>query len=69
MLKRYPKQLHELMKAWGMAACDVSSRVEYTPEQRLPAAIAKTGNRIEDVKAIVIGHLHNDHAGCYHWAI
>jgi glyoxylase-like metal-dependent hydrolase (beta-lactamase superfamily II) len=37
--------------------------VQYTDEQRLPAAIAKTGNRIEEVKAIVIGHLHNDHAG------
>jgi len=46
-----------------MAACDVSRRVEYTADQTLPAAIAQTGNRIEDVKAIVIGHLHNDHAG------
>lgn len=37
--------------------------MEYTDDQRLPAAIAKTGNRIEDVKAVVLGHLHNDHAG------
>ena len=54
---------NRLIKAWGMAACDVSKRVEYTEKQRLPAAIAQTGNRIEDVKAIIIGHLHNDHAG------
>lgn len=25
--------------------------------------MAKTGNRIEEVKAIIISHLHNDHAG------
>lgn len=30
---------------------------------KLPAAIKATGNDIKDVKAIVIGHLHLDHAG------
>lgn len=53
----------ESTQAWGLAACDVSRRVEYTEQHRLPAAIAATGNRIEDVRAIIIGHLHNDHAG------
>jgi glyoxylase-like metal-dependent hydrolase (beta-lactamase superfamily II) len=30
---------------------------------RLPAAIAATGNDIKDVKAVIMGHLHLDHAG------
>ena len=38
-------------------------RVEYKDSQRLPAAIKATGNDIKDVKAIVFGHLHLDHAG------
>lgn len=29
----------------------------------LPLAIAKTGHDIKDVKHIVMGHLHLDHAG------
>ncbi|KAJ5232046.1 beta-lactamase-like protein [Penicillium chermesinum] len=32
-------------------------------ETGLPAAIKATGNDIKDVKAVVIGHLHLDHAG------
>lgn len=35
----------------------------YKPEHRLPDAIKATGNDIKDVKAIIIGHLHLDHAG------
>lgn len=42
---------------------DVFPRTVYNPEHRLPAAIKATGNEIKDVKAVVIGHLHIDHAG------
>lgn len=35
----------------------------YSESQKLPAAIKATGNDIKDVKAVVIGHLHLDHAG------
>ena len=30
---------------------------------KLPNAIKATGNNIRDVKAIIMGHLHLDHAG------
>lgn len=41
----------------------VFPRTIYTEEMKLPAAIKATGHDIKDVKAIVIGHLHLDHAG------
>lgn len=31
--------------------------------QELPAAIKKTGHDIKDVKHVIMGHLHLDHAG------
>ncbi len=48
---------------WGAPLTDVFPRVGYSEAQKLPAAIAATGNDIKDVKAVVIGHLHLDHAG------
>ncbi|GAM91167.1 hypothetical protein ANO11243_092140 [Dothideomycetidae sp. 11243] len=48
---------------WGPAAADVFARIEYKPEHELDAAIAATGHKVEDVKKIIIGHLHLDHAG------
>lgn len=39
------------------------TRVKYEEKHELRNAIAATGNKIEDVKKIVIGHLHLDHAG------
>ena len=42
---------------------DVFPRTEYSEAQTLPAAIKATGNDIKDVKAVIIGHLHLDHAG------
>lgn len=47
----------------GPVAHDIFPRVIYEPENRLEAAITATGNRIEDVKKVIIGHLHADHAG------
>ncbi|EHY56045.1 hypothetical protein HRR83_006576 [Exophiala dermatitidis] len=48
---------------WGPAIADVFSRVEYKPEHELKAAVEATGHKLEDIKKIIIGHLHLDHAG------
>ncbi|KAH7350792.1 beta-lactamase-like protein [Rhexocercosporidium sp. MPI-PUGE-AT-0058] len=48
---------------WGAPLNDIFARINYSEDQELPAAIAATGNDIKDVKAIVMGHLHLDHAG------
>ncbi len=50
-------------EVWGPALSDVFARVRYDPKHELRAAIEATGNKIEDVKKIIIGHLHLDHAG------
>ena len=47
----------------GPQVQDVFSRVEYTKDMNLDAQIAKTGHNIKDIKMVVIGHLHLDHAG------
>lgn len=48
---------------WGAPLNDIFARVNYTPEQELDAAIAMTGHNIKDVKMVIMGHLHLDHAG------
>ena len=48
---------------WGPIQSDAFQRVKYEPRHELKAAIEATGHRLEDVKKIVIGHLHLDHAG------
>jgi glyoxylase-like metal-dependent hydrolase (beta-lactamase superfamily II) len=45
-----------------MAAPAISC-CRYKPEQHLEAAIEATGHKLGDVKAIIMGHLHMDHAG------
>lgn len=53
----------EYPEVWGPALNDVFARINYTPDQELDAQIAKTGHNIKDVKAVIMGHLHIDHAG------
>jgi len=48
---------------WGAPLNDIFARVNYSPEHELEAAIAATGNSIKDIKAVIMGHLHLDHAG------
>ncbi|KAI5474586.1 Metallo-hydrolase/oxidoreductase [Pseudohyphozyma bogoriensis] len=48
---------------WGKEVCDIFARVEPDSAQELPTAIAKTGHDIKDVKHVIMGHLHIDHAG------
>lgn len=53
----------DLEVAWPAPVTDVFPRVKYSDEQKLPNAIKATGNDIKDVKAVIISHLHLDHAG------
>lgn len=39
-----------------------SNRVIYEPEHNLVNAIKSTGHDINDIKAVILGHLHTDHA-------
>ncbi|KAK3674845.1 hypothetical protein LTR78_005189 [Recurvomyces mirabilis] len=48
---------------WGPVVSDIFSRVRYEPHHELDAAIEATGHKLEDIKKIIIGHLHLDHAG------
>ena len=48
---------------WGPQLADIFTRVRYEAAHELDAAIEATGHKIEDVKKIIIGHLHLDHAG------
>ncbi|KAK1142371.1 hypothetical protein N8T08_007923 [Aspergillus melleus] len=47
----------------GTPANDIFARIEYTDDHDLNHAIAKTGHNICDIKAVIMGHLHLDHAG------
>ncbi|KAK3075759.1 hypothetical protein LTS18_013987, partial [Coniosporium uncinatum] len=51
---------------WGPPINDLFARVNYEDDQELDKQIEKTGHNIKDIKAVVIGHLHLDHAGGLH---
>lgn len=53
----------EYPTVWGPELSDVFARIRYEPRHELRAAIEATGHRVEDIKKIIIGHLHLDHAG------
>jgi glyoxylase-like metal-dependent hydrolase (beta-lactamase superfamily II) len=48
---------------WGPALADIFARVRYEPKHELKNAVEATGHKLEDIKKIIIGHLHLDHAG------
>lgn len=48
---------------WGPQVSDIFARVRYEPKHELDAQIEATGHKVEDIKKIIIGHLHLDHAG------
>lgn len=50
-------------EVWGAPLNDIFARVDYSPEHELPAQIKKTGHDIKDVQAVIMGHMHLDHAG------
>ncbi|EHK99644.1 putative N-acyl homoserine lactonase [Glarea lozoyensis 74030] len=50
-------------EVWGPQVADVFSRIRYEPQHELKAAIEATGHKLEDIKKIILGHMHLDHAG------
>ncbi|PVH68002.1 metallo-beta-lactamase superfamily protein [Cadophora sp. DSE1049] len=48
---------------WGASFTDVFPRTVYEEKHKLPNAIKAAGYDIKDVKGIIMGHLHLDHAG------
>ena len=50
-------------EVWGAPLNDIFARVDYSEEFELATQIKKTGHDIKDVKAVIMGHLHLDHAG------
>ncbi|KAH7395416.1 beta-lactamase-like protein [Cadophora sp. MPI-SDFR-AT-0126] len=50
-------------EVWGPQLIDVFTRIKYEPRHELKAAIEATGHKLEDVKKIILGHMHLDHAG------
>ena len=50
-------------KVWGAPLNDIFAQVDYTPDQELDKQIESTGHSIKDVKMVIMGHLHLDHAG------
>jgi glyoxylase-like metal-dependent hydrolase (beta-lactamase superfamily II) len=48
---------------WGPVVSDIFARVRYEPKHELKNAVEATGHKLEDIKKIIIGHLHLDHAG------
>lgn len=50
-------------EVWGPQLADIFARGEHSEDLELDAAIRKTGHDIADVKGVIIGHLHLDHAG------
>ncbi|KAJ5683443.1 metallo-beta-lactamase superfamily protein [Penicillium macrosclerotiorum] len=48
---------------WGAEAVDLFPRTTYDESHHLPKAIESAGYSIKDVKAVIMGHLHLDHAG------
>jgi len=50
-------------EVWGAPVNDIFARSNYSPDHELKAAIEKTGHTLKDIKGVMIGHLHLDHAG------
>ncbi|KAK8155899.1 beta-lactamase-like protein [Phyllosticta citrichinensis] len=53
----------EYPSAWGAPLNDIFAQDEYKSDQELDVQISKTGHSIKDIKAVVMVHLHLDHAG------
>ena len=53
----------EIISSWDRHTIECTPRRWVKEKHGLPAAIRKTGNDINDVKAVILSHLHMDHAG------
>jgi len=50
-------------KVWGAPLNDIFAQIDYSEDQELDKQVEKTGHKISDIKAVILGHLHLDHAG------
>ena len=54
----------DVIKSWGNESLECTPRIWSKEKNSLPAAIMATGaGTIHDIKAVVLSHLHLDHAG------
>ncbi|KAF3397142.1 N-acyl homoserine lactonase [Talaromyces pinophilus] len=53
----------DVYKQWGPEALDLFPVTRHSARNHLPEAIKGAGYDIKDVKAVIMGHLHMDHAG------
>ncbi|KAJ5823881.1 hypothetical protein N7447_006221 [Penicillium robsamsonii] len=53
----------EIDTQWSSEATDLFPRTSYSKSNHLPEAIKAAGYDIKDVQAVIMGHLHLDHAG------
>lgn len=50
-------------ESWPPPLLEAFDVVSHTPEQHLDAAVGAAGHSLSDVRAVVMSHLHLDHAG------
>jgi hypothetical protein len=53
----------DVIKNWKAEDLECTPRIWEKEKHGLPEAIAATGNKIEDVKVVILSHMHMDHAG------
>ncbi|OJJ79108.1 uncharacterized protein ASPGLDRAFT_77819 [Aspergillus glaucus CBS 516.65] len=53
----------DVQKQWSSEATELFPRTCYNENHHLPQAISNAGYDIKDIKAVIMGHLHLDHAG------
>ncbi|KAL2834774.1 beta-lactamase-like protein [Aspergillus pseudoustus] len=53
----------DVERQWGPVATDIFPVTRHEEFHHLPVAIKRAGYGIKDVKAVIMGHLHLDHAG------
>lgn len=53
----------DVVMSWGTQLLECTPRIWDREKNSLPAAMKATCNDVKDIKAVVVGHLHPDHAG------
>ena len=48
---------------WGAPLNDIFAQVDHESDQELDKQVEKTGHKMSDIKMVILGHLHLDHAG------
>ena len=58
-----PARARTTPKYGGAPLNDIFAQIDYDPVQELDKQIELTGHSIKDIKMVIMGHLHLDHAG------